>query len=120
MRRRTYALLASIIEKIHILEVFIYAISVILIIFSPAYRIYGAFYVIFVWIVEYIFKRTCPLFILERRFRIKSGEKITERRFLPLFFKKYFNINLSSRAIDYLVHLFFIIALFILVYNFLV
>jgi hypothetical protein len=110
--------LASLIEKIHFLEIILYAVSAVIMIFSSEYRIYGAFYISLVWITELAFGGACPLFILERKLRIRFGEKINEKRFLPMIAKKYFNINLSSRFIDCINNFFFIISVLVIIIYF--
>ena len=117
MNKREYHFWANIVEKIHIIVMITYIISVSALFFLPAYRFWGAGYIIFVWVVEAAFGGQCPLTIEERELRRKAGERLSKHQFVSTFFKKYFNMEIPELVWNIVIHGFFALSVLVILYQ---
>lgn len=112
--KRKYFFAINFLEIFHLLIFILYILSIISI-FSTKFRVFGASYFIFIWVSELAFGGECPITVEERILKKKVNESMKSKRFVPYLFKKYFNLKVSSKLGDYLVHFLFIVGLVIIV-----
>ncbi|MBM3232799.1 DUF2784 domain-containing protein [Candidatus Pacearchaeota archaeon] len=85
MDRKRYLFWAEVVEKAHILVMILYILSVAALIFG-GFRIMGASYIIFVWLVEAAYGGKCPLTVQEKKLRRFAGQKVGRHQFLSTLF----------------------------------
>ena len=86
---------AKTIEKIHEIIFLLGFLSVIAIIFIPSLRIYGAFYIVVIYLIDIIYGG-CPLTVYENKALKNAGISFTHSMYIPRFFKKW-GLNVSER-----------------------
>lgn len=112
-KKRQWHALAQIYNKIHLVIMLVYIISIILL-FSR-YKIYGALYILAVWLVELTDYGKCPITDKENYFRRRAGEKIEKKGFVSTIFRRYLHFNMSFEIIDLLMDVLVVISFIIIV-----
>lgn len=103
----------KLLEKIHLIIVYLHIISVLLMIFSYTLRFYAAIFVGIIGLAQFPFKGYCPLTIEENKIRKKAGRE-EKKGVIHHYFKENFNINLPNLVINILTWMTFALAYFII------
>jgi hypothetical protein len=115
MKKRDMEFLAEEINIVHIVIFFISIAAMVLIFVYEPLKIYSAIWLASLWLVELAFGFKCPLTTEEYDLRIKSGEHIKRKNFIPWFFKRYFNINIPDWLAEIWLAMYFFISIFVII-----
>lgn len=114
MKKRELKVLAEEINIFHIIIAIVTICAMILLFAYEPLRVYSAIWLMSIWLIELAYGLKCPLTIEEYNLRIKAGEHIRRKTFLPYFFKRYFHINAPDWLVEIFLTIYFIISIFIL------
>jgi len=114
MKKRDYEKLADEISVLHVL-ITVISISAMVLIFYQPLKIYSAVWLASLWLIELVYGFTCPLTTKEYELRIKAGEKIRRKKFIPTFFKRYLKVNIPDWLAEVWLALYFIISIYVIV-----
>lgn len=115
--KKELELFAGVIQFLHIIIFFIAVSSMILIWVSKDLRLYAAFFLGGMYVIEMAFGG-CPLTIEEYKLRKEAGEHIKKKTFIPSFFKKYLNINIPDWLANLWLGLYFVISVYVIISHF--
>ncbi|MEK6918907.1 MAG: DUF2784 family protein [Nanoarchaeota archaeon] len=118
MKKSDYESLA---EKISIIHIFIFVVTIsamVLIFFYKPLIIYSAFWLALIWLIELVYGFSCPLTTEEYDLRIKAGEHIKRKKFIPTFLHRYLGINIPDWLAEIWLAMYFLISMFVLINHF--
>jgi hypothetical protein len=113
--KKTLKFWARQVEIVHIIGFLLAIISIFLLFLSyGVIRIVAAFYILLIFSVQKIYG-LCPLTKIENIFIELTGEGISNKKFVPRFFKKYFHFTVSDRIVNFIMWLASIFSVWILI-----
>lgn len=113
MKKREYEKLADELSILHVV-ITIISITAMVLIFFPPFQLYSAVWLAGLWLIELIYGFSCPLTTKEYELRIKAGEHIKRKKFIPTFFKRYLKVNIPDWLAEVWLALYFLISIYII------
>lgn len=86
---------ADFIEGVHIVITLLSIAAMFLVFSDTPLKVFSALWLCTMWIMWRIYG-SCPLTVKEYELRVKAGEKVVAKNFIPRFFKKYFNLDIPD------------------------
>ena len=118
MKKRDYEFLAEEINILHIVITITSILAMFLIFFYEPLKIYSAAWLASIWLIELFYGFSCPLTTEEYDLRIRAGEHIKRKKFIPICFKRYLRINIPDWLAEIWLAVYFIISILVLVKHF--
>ena len=115
MKKKSYKFLAAVVNALHIIIMLTNLAAMGLILLYEPLRVYSAIWLTSLWIIDVVFGLRCPLTVEEYNLRIKGGEKIARKKFVPWFFKRYLNLNIPDWIPEILLGFFFLVSIYVFI-----